>query len=170
MDKKNELYKELFELLGQLIKAYRLLLDSVRREKELLIEVNIDELNENNKAKDAAIDKLKTLEKKRIRIVRDLAGILNINETPVRLLDLAGAFEDQRSDELRNKHSVLDLLIQRVIELNKQNETLAQSALKNVTGAMSAIKETLKEKPTYERKGAVKNSPSQGGHLVRREV
>jgi hypothetical protein len=62
------------------------------------------------------------------------------------------------------------LLLKRVHELNKENETLVQSALQHVTGAMKAIRETLQEKPTYQRKGEVSSGPAPTGNLVSREA
>lgn len=164
------LYEELQENLEKLIGIYRMLLDCVRREKELLIEVNVPELEENNKTKSAALKKLRRMENERIRIVRLLSQELNIKEEPVRLLDVAQKLPDmERAEKLRQKHSVLDLLVQRVIENNRQNEALAQSALKNVTGALDVIRDSVQEKPTYERKGAMKGQGA-SGNLVRREV
>ena len=104
--------------------------------------------------------------------MRAIAQEFGIKEEPVRLLDIAMRYsEDDRAEKLRQKHSVLDLLVKRVIENNRNNEELAQSALKNVDGALGAIKETFQEKPTYERKGEVKNQSSgAAGRLVSREA
>lgn len=165
-----ELYQELQGVLDRLVKVYRLLLDCVRREKELLIEVNINELEENNRAKEASLKKLRKLEAERIRIVRLIAQQKNLKHEPLRLLDLAESYAGSvESEELRQKHAVLDLLVKRVIENNRQNEELAQSALKNVTGALNTIRDNVQEKPVYERKGGMKNQ-GQSGHLVKREV
>ena len=41
--------------LEDLIKQYRLLLDVVRKEKDLLIAADIEKLNENNQSKEALI-------------------------------------------------------------------------------------------------------------------
>ena len=164
-------YIELRECLDRLIRVYRLLLDCVRREKELLVEVKIDELTENNRSKDGALRKLRRLEHERIHIVRLMAEQLklNVKEDPVRLLDIAICFQDDRGEALRQKHSVLDLLVKRVIDLNRENELLAKSALNGVTGALNIIRDTVEEKPTYARKGELKGQ-GVSGKLVRREV
>ena len=59
--------------------------------------------------------------------------------------------------------------MKRVQEFNKQNESLVQAALTNITGAMNAIKGTLAEKPTYQKKGEVEGVTS-AGQLVSREA
>lgn len=170
-NEKQQLFIELQDILDRLVRVYRLLLDSVRREKDLLVEVSVQDLEENNLAKEASLKKLRRLENERIRVVRLLADQMNIkSEEPLRLLDLAIACDDnEQSEALRQKHAVLDLLVKRVIDNNRQNEELAQSALKNVTGALNVIRDSTQEKPTYERKGAMKNQ-GQAGNLVRREA
>lgn len=164
-------FNELHDVLDRMVRVYRLLLDSVRKERELLIEVNVSELDINNEAKNAALKKLRRLENERVRVVRLLAEHLNLKDEPVKLLDLAAAVNNNANlaEGLRKKHAVLELLVQRVIENNKKNENLAQSALKNVSGALDIIRESTQEKPTYERKGAMKNQ-GQAGNLVKRQV
>jgi flagellar biosynthesis/type III secretory pathway chaperone len=73
-------------------------------------------------------------------------------------------------DRLRNMHSVLELLVRRVSEVNKQNEELVQSALATITGAMDEIRDGLKPKTTYARQGQIANAKTEGGNLVRKEA
>jgi flagellar biosynthesis/type III secretory pathway chaperone len=85
------------------------------------------------------------------------------------LLELAANLPKEQGDRLRNMHSVLELLIRRVSEVNKANEELVQSALRSITGAMEAIKDGLAPAPTYGQKGAPVAKP-EGGALVSREA
>lgn len=168
--KKETLYKELVDCLDNLVKVYRALLDVVRREKEILVASKLDELNENNKAKDAMLVRIRSLENTRMKTARDLAQVVGADVEAPRLLDIAIRFEGEAADKLRNSHSVLDLLVRRVGEVNKQNEELVQAALSNITGAMEAIRDTLQEKPTYARKGAMAPQKADAGQLVKREA
>ncbi len=169
--RKNEIYHLLSENLDQLIKAYRSLLEIVRKEKDILISAKIDELNENNKSKDAILVRVRSLENSRMKCARDLALATNTDVDQPRLLELASKLDEAKGDRLRNLHSVLDLLIKRVSEVNKQNEELVNSALKNITGAMSAIRDTLQAKPTYAKQGAMlPQKADAAGNLVRKEV
>ena len=56
------LYTDLFDNLESLVKVYRSLLDTVRREKEILVASRLEDLNENNKAKDTTLLRIRTLE------------------------------------------------------------------------------------------------------------
>lgn len=164
------LYTEIVDCLEDLVKIYRSLLDVVRKEKEILIASKLDELNENNRSKDAMLVRIRSLENQRMRCARDLAQAVGADVEQPRLLDIANHCDRRWSDRLRNLHSVLDLLVRRVAELNKQNEELVQAALKNITGAMEAIRDGLKPKPVYARKGTVAEQKTDGGHLVSREA
>lgn len=164
------LYADLVDNLENLVKVYRSLLDVVRREKDILVAGKLDDLNENNKTKDAMLVRIRSLEHQRMKCARDLAADVGADTEQPRLLDLAIRCERSKGDRLRNLHSVLELLVRRVAEVNKQNEELVQAALNNITGAMDAIRDGLKPKPTYARQGAMASTRADGGQLVSREV
>lgn len=154
--------------LEEQIKVYRHLLEVVRKEKEILVSANLDELNENNKAKEAMLIRIRALESDRQKWAIEAHNELRLNGEP-RLLEIARHLDSEGAEKLRNVHNVLELLLRRVQEYNRQNEALVQSALTNITGAMKAIKGTLDEKPTYKKKGEVENHTS-SGQLVSREA
>ncbi len=171
MDQKSEeTYSSLIECLDSLVKVYRSLLEIVRKEKDILVSSKLDDLNENNKSKDAMLVRIRSLENGRMKVARDLAQMVGADVDAPRLLDIAVRVDADRAQKLRNMHSVLDLLVRRVSDVNKQNEELVKSALSNITGAMEAIRDTLQEKPTYARQGAMAPSKAEGGNLVRKQV
>ena len=50
--------QKLIQTLEEQIKVYRHLLEVVRKEKDILISANLDDLNENNRAKEAMLLKI----------------------------------------------------------------------------------------------------------------
>jgi len=164
-----ELVGALVSILEEQIRVYRHLLEVVRKEKEILVSANLDDLNENNRAKEAMLIKVRELEAQRLEAAGRLYDGLNLQGENPRLLEMARHLEADSADKLRNIHSVLELLLKRVQEYNRQNEALVQSALKNITGAMNAIKGTLSEKATYQKKGEVEGV-THAGQLVSREA
>ena len=167
---KETLFNELVDCLENLVKVYRSLLDVVRREKEILVASKLDELNENNKSKDAMLVRIRSLENQRTKCARDLAQAVGADMEQPRLLDIANHCELKWSDRLRNLHSVLDLLVRRVADVNKQNEELVQAALNNITGAMEAIRDGLKPKPVYGPKGSMASQQTETPQLVSKEA
>jgi len=163
-------FSELVKVLQHEIKVYRGLLDVVRKEKQLLIASELDELSENNRSKEAQLIKLKSLEKQRVQLAGEVSAHLSLPEDEPRLLDMANTLGGEPGEKLRNLHSVLDLLLRRVHELNQSNEKLVNSALNNITGALKALKSSLDENPTYKRKGSEVKGSAQSGQLVSREA
>lgn len=165
-----ECFDKLNESLDGLISVYRNLLQIVRKEKSILVSANLDDLNENNKAKEAMLLKIRSLEANRSRHATELAMALGMNMENPRLSDLAVKLSGPQADRLHQIQSVLELLLKRVQEHNKENEVLIHSALENITGAMKAIRNTLQEKTTYQKKGEIAAQPAASGQLVSREA
>ena len=163
-------YNQLTDILEKEVKVYRSLLDVVRKEREILVSTDLDDLNENNKAKEALLIRLRSLENQRIHLATAVCKALDLDEENPRLLDIAVAMDNEEGERLRNLHSVLDLLLKRIHELNKNNESLVNSALNNITGALKAIKNTLDENPTYKKKNVKVEGKAQSGQLVSREA
>lgn len=159
----------LLSVLEDQIKVYRQLLEIVRREKEILVSANLDELNENNRSKEAMLIKIRSLESARLKTASETHRALGLPGDEPRLLEIARNLDEENAEKLRTIHNVLELLLRRVQEYNRQNEVLVQSALTNITGAMNAIKGTLEEKPTYQKKGEVEGH-AVSGQLVSREA
>lgn len=170
MNQNETLYTDLNDTLENLVKVYRSLLETVRREKEILVASKLDELTENNKAKDAILVRIRSIENTRLKCARDLAVAIGADVEQPRLLDIANNCASEWQDRLRNMHSVLELLIRRVSEVNKQNEELVQAALSTITGAMNEIRDGLKPKATYARQGVVASGKAEGGNIVRKEA
>jgi len=146
-------YLKLDTNLEDLTKTYRLLLDLLRREKELLLQSDVEKLIESNQAKEACLYKLRAMDAARERYARELAGLVGAEVSAPRLLEIAQKISGPAADRLRTQHSTLDLIIRRVHEINKENETFAQSALSTLNGAMGQLKDTLAPKKTYGRNG-----------------
>ncbi len=165
-----ELFNALADNLDSQVKVYRALLEVVRKEREVLVAAQIEQLNENNKAKEAILVKVRSLDAARIKYAHDLALAVGADPTQPRLLEIASKINLTDGDRLRVLHSTLELLVKRLSEINKGNESLVQAALQNVSGAIESIKGTLQAKPTYGKKGALVTSPQNGEHLVSKDV
>lgn len=166
----SELYELLVDNLDQQVKVYRTLLDVVRKERDILIAAQIDQLNENNKTKEAILIKVRSLDVARLKFARDLAQAVGADSAQPRLLEIASKMGSEKGDRLRVLHSTLELLLKRLSEINRGNEEIVRAALQNVTGAIDSIKGTLQAKPTYGKKGALITSPQNGEHLVSKDV
>lgn len=173
--KTTECYNNLIQILEEEITVYRHFLDLVRHEYNILMESKLDALIENNKAKEAMIAKLKSLERIRDKRSRDLTIAIGaqaaiINNEPLTLLQIASKLEMAMGDRLRSIHATLELLIKRVKENNHKNEALVQSALTTIKGALENLKHSLQDKKTYKSEGQVSEGPVAPGRFVSKEV
>lgn len=167
---KQRAYEKLVQNLEEITKLYRLLLDCVRKEKDLLIQNNIDELNANNLRKEDLVVKLKGIDGSRAGYSADLAVAIGANSVEPRLLELAQRMGGAEGERLRTIHSALELLTNRLVQLNKENAVYAESALKTVNSAMQNIKDTLSGPKTYQKKGTYQQGHDKSGHLVSKEA
>jgi flagellar biosynthesis/type III secretory pathway chaperone len=163
-------YQNLVSNLEELTKIYRHLLDVVRKEKDLLIQVDLKALEESNKSKEAFLNKLRILETNREKCARELAQIVGTDTQSPRLLDIAKKLKGPNSDKLRSIHETLDLLLSHVTEQNRENAIYVDSALQKLGGALNEVKETVSGKKTYERQGKMTTGPDKSGNFVSKEA
>lgn len=166
---RDRVHQRLVANLEELTKLYRQLLDIVRKEKVLLVEADMKKLQENNEHKENLLYKIKSTDALRIRYAAELATLVHADTENPRLLDIAKNLGGAAGDRLRVIHSALDLLVKRLSEINKENEEVAQNALKSLNGALNNIKDTLSGKKTYGGKGQAQRGPEQSGHFVSKE-
>ncbi len=164
-----ECLKKIEQQLNELVRVYRHVLEVVRKEREILISANLDDLNENNKAKEAMLIKARQIEDERLATMAELIRHEQLSEN-ARLAELARLVGGDLGERFRNLQSVLELLFKRVKEFNAQNELLVKSALDSITGAMGSITNSLKDKGTYKKTGSVETRPADAGQLVSKEA
>lgn len=163
-------YNKLVSNLEEITTLYRQLLEIVRKEKEILLSAKVDELIENNVVKDQTLMKIRLADALRLKHAQELALLIKADYENPRLLDIAQKVPQPFGEHLRSLHATLDLLISRLVEFNRDNESYAQTALSTLTGTMNDIRETLTGKKTYEKKGQYKTGPEVSGNFVSKEV
>lgn len=168
---KQELFDQLVKHLSQLVLVYRHLLDAVRKEKQILLKAELAALQESNKSKEKMLKKISDLEKDWMNVATQIHALMGRDTGEPRLSEIATHFDGIQRDKLLQLRSVLNLLVQRTSAVNRQNESLTQSALSHISGAMKAIKDTLNKNSNYEKKGT-RSEPSTktSGRLMSKEV
>ena len=123
---KEKAFEKLVLNLDELVKLYRHLLDLTRKEKEALIEADSEKILELNKQKETHLQKIKLADTLRFKHAKELCVMIKADAENPRLLEIAQKLQGQMGDHLRNLHKTLDMVISRIIEINKDNEELAQ--------------------------------------------
>lgn len=166
---KQQSYEKLLSNLEDMTRQYRLLLDCIRKEKDFLIQNEIELLNENNLLKEQLLNKIAGLDTIRAGFAADLAKEIGANSDEPRLLELAQRMGGPEGDRLRTIHSAFGLLTERLVAINKENAIYAESALNTVNSAMDNIKETISGPKTYQKKGNYQQGTN-SGNLVSKEA
>ncbi len=167
---KQKIFDKLVKNLEDLTKQYRLLLDCVRKEKDLLIASNIAKLDENNSLKEQLLMRIKSLDGLRVNYASELAQVIGADSSFPRLLEISQKMGGAEGDRLRSIHSTLELVTNRLVQINKDNAQYAESGIKIVTSAMENLKETLMGQKTYKKKGGYQQGPETSGHFVSQEA
>lgn len=168
---KEQLFLELEKNLNQLVRVYRLLFETVRKEKAVLLTADLQVLPELNQAKELMLKKINELESKWMQVAVEIQKNFSLQSENPRLLEIAEIYSGAKKEKLLRFRTVLNLLIQRTSSINKQNDQLAKSALSHIAGAMQAFTDTLNKKSNYEKKGKRSESSQEtSGRLVSKEV
>lgn len=164
-------FQRLTANLEELTKLYRGLLDLVRKEKEYLVEANIEKLEQNNVAKEDVLYKIRGQDSFREKYAKEFAALIGGNVQSPRLLELAQILGNNPAGaRLRSMHAALEVLIGRISQLNKDNEAYAQAALNTLNGAIGEIKDSVSGKKTYGQKGKMAHGPDKAGNFVHKEA
>ncbi|MBC7457735.1 MAG: flagellar protein FlgN [Bdellovibrionaceae bacterium] len=162
--------ERLISNLEELTKNYRQLLELVRKEKQLLVDAKTDLINESNLQKEILLNKIQELDAHRMTYAKEVAAKLNIAQTEIRLLNIANHLGGAQGDKLRSQHAALEMLLKRLSEINKDNSTYVEAAVKTVGKALESIRETLMGQKTYQNKGKYLQGADKSGHLVSKEA
>lgn len=164
-------YPELVQKLKELVVIYRSLYTVVRSERNALMNADISALAGLNAAKTKLIANVKKAEDAWSEVAEEMrGGVLNDSKTP-RLVFLALQLEGSERTYLLRMRKVLNILIERSHELNKENATLIESALAHVSGAMDAIRQDIAKDSVYQKKGKKKDSSEKmSGRLMSKNV
>jgi flagellar biosynthesis/type III secretory pathway chaperone len=168
---KSSASKKLIDSLEGLLSLYNILFDHLKRERELLIASDIENLVSSNATKEALLKKIALRNEIREQAAQSLAQQMGLKSTVPRLLELAEKSTDvELAAELKRYHQILNLTIERVTELNRENDVFTQSALRSLKRALVNVKDTLTGKKTYEKKGKMNEGPLQAGNFVSKEA
>jgi hypothetical protein len=168
-NKEKNLSTQLVQVLDDLTRLYQNLHSLLLSERNYLIKAQLEELVESNKTKEALLLKIKQVDREREARAIELANHLHASEP--RLLAISQKLSDKdEQKKFKSIHQALTILLTRVSEANRDNETYADSALKNIDGALRDIKDTLAGKSVYGKKGSYGAGPDQSGNIVRREA
>ena len=159
------LLKKLLGLLEHATELYQSLFAVVQQEKDAVVGLNLQQLNQACKAKDNLLLKLRILEEQREQLMDKLASELNCSPQEISLTQLSQWVEEPYAGMLRERSTDLLSLIQTLQEANQQNKALLSHSLELIQGSYNLLNNATAASPVYYRRGYVQNN-GQTGNLV----
>ncbi len=127
--------EDLIQILNRILGSHRQLLEAVRREREVLISMEMPRIQAMTHFKEGLVVEVQGLESERLKLMAGLAVELKMPEKELSLQQIILAVEPRFShlaSKLRTALNALTLIIQRIQEQNQSNEALIQNTLNHL--------------------------------------
>lgn len=162
----NKPAQDLEVVLKEEIRLYEKYGEFLKGDSDRMTQLNVEELEASNKAKETIVLKVQALEQVRQQLVFKLAKEKGISSEKVRLKDLCDHIETDQSQKLMNLRSELVAFVENLKVNQRQTATLAKSSMHWIEGAMGTLKNLLSPSGTYDARGNVGKSKLFAGHVV----
>ena len=163
------LLNELLELLEDELKTFRSLLPVFKKEKEAVLDSDLNKLNKALAEKEKLLFNMRFLEKKRTHVMNKLAESLEFLPDELTLTKLAQAVKEPESIRLKNCSLELLRLTQNISHANTENKSMFAHSLNFVKGALTLLQNIIAPGQVYQRTGKVQ-SGNQGGKVLSGEI
>ena len=160
------------KLLGSLEQAtelYQSLLRVVQNEKDAVVELNLQQLNEACKAKDNLLLKLRILEERRVQLMVRVAGELDRSPQGLTITELSLRVDEPYAHRLRDRSTDLLALIHALQGATQQNKSLMSHSMQLIKGSYNLLNNLMTANPVYYQSGNVQNN-AQTGKLLNGDI
>jgi hypothetical protein len=161
---------EMERVLTQEIELFKSYMVALNLDNELMAKLKIAGLEENNKAKNTILLKLKAMDQGRQNLVRQFAHSHGMAESDVRILDIcqyASAEESKRLTDLKNE---LQRITGEIKILQGKTAALANASLGWVNSSIATLKKMLTPVVTYNLQGKIGGDDVFSGRVVEKRV
>jgi flagellar biosynthesis/type III secretory pathway chaperone len=160
------------KLLGSLEHAtelYQSLFRVVQNEKDAVVGLNLQQLNQACKAKDNLLLKLRILEERRQQIMDRVAAELGRSPQGLTLTELSQLVDEPYAFGLRDRSTDLLALIHALQDATQQNKFLMSHSMQLIQGSFNLLNNLMAANPVYYRSGNVQNN-AQTGKLLNGDI
>ena len=159
------LLKKLIGLLEHTTELYQSLFAVVQNEKNAVVGLDLQQLNEACKAKDNLLLKLRILEEQREQVLARLADEIGCSARGLTLSQLSLRVDESYACRLVELSRNLLALIQSLQDATQQNKFLMLHSMQLIQGSYNLLSNIVAANPIYYRSGNLKNT-NQTGKLL----
>ena len=163
------LLDKLLVSLEQATELYQSLFRVLQNEKEAVVELNLQQLNEACKAKDNLLLKLRILEEQREQIMDRLTAGLGRSPHGLTITELSLLVDEPYAERLRERSADLSDLIEALQDATQQNKFLMSHSMQLIQGSYNLLNNLMAANPVYYRTGNVQNN-AQTGQLLNGDI
>ena len=160
------------KLLGSLEQAtglYQSLFRVLQNEKDAVVGLNLQQLNEACKAKDNLLLKLRILEEQREQIMDRVTAELGRSTQGLTVTELSLLVDEPYAERLRQRSADLLALIQDLQNATHQNKFLMSHSMQLIQGSYNLLNNLMSANPVYYQSGNVRNN-TQTGKLLSGDI
>lgn len=159
------LLNKLIGLLEHTTELYQSLFAVVQNEKNAVVSLDLQQLNEACKAKDNLLLKLRILEEQREQVMVRLAAEIGCSSQGLTLTQLSLLVDESYARRLTGLSRDLLALIQSLQDATQQNKFLMSHSMQLIRGSYNLLNNLMAANPLYYRSGNVQKT-DQTGKLV----
>ena len=163
------LLDKLLKSLEHATKLYQALFRVVQTEKDAVVGLNLQKLNEACKAKDNLLLKLRILEERREHLMDRVAAELGRSPQGLTLTRLSQLVDEAYAARLRDRSTDLLAIIQALQDATRQNKFLMSHSMQLIQGSYNYLNNLMAVNPVYYRSGNVRNG-AQTGKLLNGDI
>lgn len=163
------LLDKLLESLEHATGLYQSLLEVVQNEKDAVVGLNLQQLNEACKTKDNLLLKLQILEERRVQLMDRVAAEIGRSPQGLTLTELSQLVDEPYADQLRERSTDLLALIHRLQDATGHNKFLMSHSLQLVQGSYHMLNNLTAANPVYYRSGDIQKN-GQTGKLLNGDI
>lgn len=156
------LIKKLIGLLEHTTELYKLLFAVVQNEKNAVVGLDLQQLNEACKAKDNLLLKLRILEEQREQIMVRLAAEIGFSPQGLTLTQLSLLVDEPFPRRLIDISRELLALIQSLQDATQQNKFLMSHSMQLIQGSYNLLNTLMAANPLYYRSGNMQKTDQTG--------
>jgi flagellar biosynthesis/type III secretory pathway chaperone len=156
------LLNKLIGLLEHATELYQSLFTVVQDEKNAVVGLNLQQLNEACKFKDNLLLKLRILEEQREQIMVRLAAEIGCSSRGLTLTQLSLLVDESSARRLVDRSRDLLALIQSLQDAMQQNKFLMSHSMQLIQGSYNLLNNLMAANPLYYRSGNVQKTDQTG--------
>ena len=163
------LLDKLLGSLEQTTELYQLLFRVLQNEKDAVVGLNLQQLNEACKAKDNLLLKLRILEEQREQIMDRVTAELGRSTQGLTITELSLLVDEPYAERLGQRSADLLALIQTLQDATQQNKFLMSHSMQLIQGSYNLLNNLMSANPVYYQSGNVQNH-AQTGKLLNGDI